>query len=58
MLAPREREAAALAAAGESGQAIADALGIGVRTVESYLRSTYGKLGINNRAELTQAFGY
>jgi DNA-binding CsgD family transcriptional regulator len=58
MLAPREREAAALAATGASGQAIADALGIGVRTVESYLRSAYGKLGLTNRAELTTAFGY
>ena len=58
MLAPREREAAALAATGASGQAIADALGIGVRTVESYLRSAYGKLGLTNRADLTDAFGY
>lgn len=58
MLAPREREAAALAAAGASGQAIAEALGIGARTVESYLRSAYGKLGLTNRAELTAEFGY
>jgi DNA-binding CsgD family transcriptional regulator len=58
MLAPREREVAALAATGLSGQAIADALGIGARTVESYLRSVYGKLGLTNRAELTAAFGY
>jgi len=26
--------------------------------VESYLRSAYGKLGLTNRAELTDAFGY
>jgi len=37
---------------------IADALGIGVRTVESYMRSTYSKLGLANRAELAEAFGF
>jgi len=58
LLAPREREAAALAASGVTGQAIADALGIGVRTVESYMRSTYSKLGLANRAELAEAFGF
>ena len=58
MLAPREREAAALAATGAGGPAIAEALGIGARTVESYLRSTYNKLGITNRAELAAAFGF
>jgi DNA-binding CsgD family transcriptional regulator len=42
----REREVARLAARGMSAKAIAEALFVGERTVESHLSSTYAKLGV------------
>ena len=52
LLAPREREVAALAATGATSRAIADALGLSQRTVESYVQNAYDKLGLASRAEL------
>ena len=49
----RQREIATMAAAGLSNRAIADHLGIGVRTVESHLGTAYRRLGVTSRAELT-----
>ncbi|MFG2993524.1 LuxR C-terminal-related transcriptional regulator [Streptomyces sp. NPDC048257] len=48
----REREVAALVAAGLSNQEVADRLYVSVRTVENHLHRTYGKLGITARSEL------
>lgn len=50
----REAEVAALAARGLTDRAIAEALVVSVRTVESHLASAYRKLGINSRTELAQ----
>jgi DNA-binding CsgD family transcriptional regulator len=51
-LTQRERETAALIAQGKSNRAIARALGIGERTVESYVASTLTKLGFSSRAQI------
>lgn len=51
-LTPAEREAAVLAATGESNKAIADRLGVSVRTVEGRLQRVYTKLGIEKRSQL------
>jgi DNA-binding CsgD family transcriptional regulator/tetratricopeptide (TPR) repeat protein len=51
-LTPREREIAALAAAGLSNQAIADRLVLSKRTVENHLQHVFGKLGAASRGEL------
>lgn len=51
-LSAREQEVAELAARRLSNQEIADRLHLSVRTVESYLQSAFGKLGINSRADL------
>jgi DNA-binding CsgD family transcriptional regulator len=48
----REREVAALAAAGASSRQIADRLVLSVRTVDSHLHSAYTKLGVASRGEL------
>ena len=45
---------ASLAARRLSNQEIADRLHLSVRTVESYLQSAFGKLGINSRADLPE----
>ena len=47
-----EYEVALLAAAGRSSRAIADSLGITVRTVDNLLGRAYAKLGIAGRAGL------
>jgi DNA-binding CsgD family transcriptional regulator len=54
-LTPREREVAALAAAGLPSPEIARQLVISVRTVETHLTNAFGKLGIHRRSELDAA---
>jgi len=49
----RQREIATLAASGMSNRAIAENMGIGVRTVESHLGATYRRLGVTCRSELS-----
>ena len=48
----REREVARLAARGMSAKAIAQALFVGERTVESHLSTTYAKLGVESKVDL------
>jgi DNA-binding CsgD family transcriptional regulator len=50
----REREVARLAARGMSAKAIAAALYVGERTVESHLSSTYAKLGVDSKVDLVR----
>ncbi len=57
VLTRREREVATLAGQGLANTDIAQRLVISVRTVESHLYSTYGKLGVAGRAELAAVFG-
>lgn len=52
-LTSREHEVLILLSKGYTIEQAADALGIAVETVRGYVKSLYGKLGINNRAELT-----
>lgn len=51
-LSAREREIAALVAAGSSNQQIADALVISLRTVETHVRNVRRKLGVADRASI------
>jgi DNA-binding CsgD family transcriptional regulator len=51
-LTPRERQVATLAARGRTARETAEELAIGERTVESYLASAYGKLGVASKGEL------
>ncbi len=51
-LSAREREVAALAAAGLSNRAISDQLVVSERTVENHLYRVFAKLGISSRDEL------
>lgn len=51
-LTPREHEVAALATRGLTNHAIADRLGVSVRTVHAHLRTVYAKLGVNDRQHL------
>jgi DNA-binding CsgD family transcriptional regulator len=53
-LTPAEREASRLAASGRSNKDIAKELYLSVRTVETYLQRAYNKLGVANRAELSE----
>ena len=53
----RELEVSRLAAGGLSNSAIADRLGVGVRTVEGHLLRAMTKLGVRSRAELGPALG-
>ena len=53
VLTEREREVAALAAAGTSNRRIADLLGLSVRTVEGHLYQVFSKLGVSTRGDLT-----
>lgn len=53
-LSEREREVFDLVARGHTNQAIADKLFLSVKTVESYRARLLAKLGLKNRAELTQ----
>jgi DNA-binding CsgD family transcriptional regulator len=53
----REREVSLLAARGLSNHAIADRLGVSVRTVEGHLLRATTKLGVSSRQELEHALG-
>jgi pimeloyl-ACP methyl ester carboxylesterase/DNA-binding CsgD family transcriptional regulator len=53
-LSRREREVVVLAVAGETAPAIAKALFISERTVESHLGRAYAKLGVVSKVELTR----
>jgi DNA-binding CsgD family transcriptional regulator len=52
VLTPRERDVAALVAAGKPNQVVAEALAISRKAVEKYLTSIYEKLGVTSRAQL------
>jgi DNA-binding CsgD family transcriptional regulator len=54
-LTPAEREAALLAASGQSNREIAQQLVVSVRTVENRLQHVYGKLGVSSRSALADA---
>ena len=56
-LSQREREIACLVAAGAANRRIAGDLAVSQRTVEKYLTSIYGKLGLRNRSELAAFVG-
>ncbi len=47
-------EVAALVAGGATNQAIADALFLSVKTVESHLRNIFAKTGVTSRVELAR----
>ena len=51
-LTPRQRQVCELAAAGKGNRAIAQALFLSIKTVETHLAAGYRKLGVNARAEL------
>ena len=53
-LSDREREVLTMVAQGHTNQAVADRLDLSVKTVESYRARLMTKLGLHNRAELTQ----
>lgn len=53
-LSAREREVLVLLAEGHTNRAIADRLGLSVKTVESYRARLLQKLGLASRAELTR----
>jgi len=54
-LTARELEVARLAANEKKTRAIASALVISENTVETHLKSIYGKLGVSSRIELARA---
>ena len=49
---PREREVAALITRGESNREIADAMTVGVRTIETYVTRILNKLGFSSRVQV------
>lgn len=51
-LSAREREVLQMVALGHTSQAVADRLGVSVKTVESYRSRLMHKLGLSNRADL------
>jgi two-component system response regulator NreC len=53
-LSAREREVLVLVAQGHTNRAIAEQLGLSVKTVESYRARLMQKLGLSSRAELTR----
>ena len=56
VLTPREREIAYLVAQGFSRKECARLCSISQHTVSDYLKSIYGKLGVNDRVRLAQVF--
>ena len=54
ILSDREREVLELVARGHTNQAVADLLSLSVKTIESYRSRLMTKLGLRNRAQLTQ----
>ncbi|MEZ0111435.1 DNA-binding CsgD family transcriptional regulator [Catenulispora sp. EB89] len=56
-LTARQRDIAALAAAGVASKDIAARLQLSVRTVENHLQNAYSRLGVTTRAELADALG-
>jgi DNA-binding CsgD family transcriptional regulator len=54
-LTPRQRQICELAAAGKSNRAIAHALFLSVKTVETHLARAYGILGVPDRAGMIAA---
>lgn len=54
-LSARESEVAALVAGGATNQAVADALFLSVKTVESHLRNIFAKAGVSSREALAAA---
>jgi len=55
-LSPREFEVARLAASGFTCKDIAERLFLSTNTVKTHLEHVYGKLGVKNRAQLSQRF--
>jgi DNA-binding CsgD family transcriptional regulator len=51
-LSPRERQVAAMLAAGKTRPEIAEALGVSLNTVATIGKRIYAKLGVRRRAEL------
>jgi DNA-binding CsgD family transcriptional regulator len=51
-LTDREREIAALVAAGRTNREVAEQLFLSPKTVEAHLRNVYAKLGVRSRVEL------
>jgi DNA-binding NarL/FixJ family response regulator len=51
-LTEREREAAILIAHGKSNREIADAMTVGVKTVETYVTRILNKLGFDSRVQI------
>jgi DNA-binding NarL/FixJ family response regulator len=50
-LSPREAEVLRMIAQGVTNQEIADTLFLSINSVKTYIRSTYHKLGVDNRAQ-------
>lgn len=53
----REDQVARLAAAGLTSRAVAERLGVSVRTVDNHLRRAYRKLGVSGRGDLAAVLG-
>ena len=54
-LTDREREIAALVAAGRTNREVAEQLVLSPKTIEAHLRNIYAKLGVRSRVELARA---